>query len=59
MVISTDSRHILPRLTLIVGREIEFDTHGLVRDAIKDIQPIELVTYGDILKKYRRPVNEL
>ena len=48
-----------PRLTLIVGREIEFDTRGLVRDAIKDIQPVELVTYGDILQKYRRLVSEL
>jgi glycine cleavage system H protein len=44
----------LPRLTLIVGKKIEFDTGGLVRNAMRDSAPVEVVTYNDVLRKYRQ-----
>jgi glycine cleavage system H protein len=48
----------VPRLTLIVGKGIEFDTEGVVRNALRQAEPVEIVTYSDILKKYRRLIDD-
>jgi hypothetical protein len=45
---------LVPRLALIVGKRIEFDTGGLVRNALRDSAPVEFVTYNEVLRKYRR-----
>lgn len=43
-----------PRLTLIVGKSIQFDTRGMVAEALAAVEPVNLVTYGDVLQKYKR-----
>jgi glycine cleavage system H protein len=43
-----------PRLALIVGRTIEFGDERIKADILSSLQPIELLTYNDILQQYRR-----
>ena len=43
----------VPRLTIIVGQEVEVDTTDIMRNALRQAEPVEIVTYSDVLRKYR------
>ncbi len=43
-----------PRLALIVGKEITFADERVKADILESIQPIELLTFNDLLERYRR-----
>jgi glycine cleavage system H protein len=45
-----------PRLTLVVGRTVTFADENVKADILEAIQPVELVTYNDLLRKYKRLV---
>ena len=45
-----------PRLVLVVGRRLELADEQVRAEVISSIQPVELVTYEDILIKYKNKV---
>jgi hypothetical protein len=45
-----------PRLALIVGKDIKLADERVKADILESIQPIELLTYNDLLERYRRLV---
>jgi glycine cleavage system H protein len=47
----------VPRVTLVVGRSIELDPTGNAARALADARPVEIVTYTDVLTRYRRLVD--
>ncbi|MDQ1683637.1 MAG: glycine cleavage system protein [Frankiaceae bacterium] len=47
---------MVPRLTLVIGRSIEVENNIDVRAAIGALAPVQLVTYGDLLYRYRRSI---
>lgn len=48
-----------PRLTLIVGRTLEIADEAVRSEILNSIKPVELVTYEDLIAKYRRLVESL
>jgi glycine cleavage system H protein len=44
----------VPKVTLIVGKTIELDAHGDAARALARAQPVDIVTYTDVLRRYRR-----
>jgi glycine cleavage system H protein len=47
----------VPKLTLVVGRSIEMDATGQAARALAGASPVEIVTYTDVLTRYRRLVD--
>jgi hypothetical protein len=47
-----------PRLVLVVGRSLELDDPVARADAMKQAQPVELVTYEDVLRRQKRMLDE-
>jgi glycine cleavage system H protein len=45
-----------PRLTLVVGKSITLGDESIKSDILQAIEPVELVTYNDLLRKYKRLV---
>lgn len=45
-----------PRLALIVGKDITLADERVKADILASIQPVELLTYNDLLERYRRLV---
>lgn len=46
----------IPRLTLIVGKEIEIDPGNVLHRALLQDEPVEILTYGEVLRKYREQI---
>lgn len=44
----------VPKVTLIVGKSIEMDTTGEAARALAAAHPVDIVTYSDVLLRYRR-----
>ncbi len=45
-----------PKLILVVGKTITFGDENITADILQSIEPVELVTYNDLLSKYRKLV---